>query len=114
MGFTLSYSATVYGIGIGGTVGVGFAIDGNGNISTYNYHGGGSVLGTPGFSGGVHTAVSNADTICDLSGPFKNVSLGGGWGPDATGDAFWGQGTHGQLVTGGGAHPGCGSGRERV
>jgi len=94
----------------GYTGGVGFAIDGNGDITTYGYRGPGGALGTPGISGGVHAAVSNADTVCDLAGPFKNVSLGGGWDPDATGDAFWGSGSHGQPVMGGGLTLGGGLG----
>lgn len=112
IGSTLSYYVTVDGVGIGGTAGVGFAIDGNGNIATYSYGGGGGALGTPGFSGGAQASVSNANTICDLAGPFRNLSLGGGWGPDATGDAFWGQGTQGQLVSGAGISLGGGLGAD--
>lgn len=110
MGLSISYSFTIGGIGIGGTASIGFALDGYGNIASYGYYGGGGALGTPGFSGGVNTAVSNGDTVCDLAGPFQNVSLGGGWGPDATGDAFWGEGSHGQLVEGAGLTLGVGVG----
>jgi uncharacterized protein RhaS with RHS repeats len=110
MGLSFSYSVTVGGVGFGGTGSIGFAVDGHGNIASYGYYGGGGALGTPGASGGVNTAVSNGDTVCDLEGPFKNVSLGGGWGPDATGDAFWGEGSHGQLVQGGGLTLGVGVG----
>jgi hypothetical protein len=34
-------------------------------------------------------SASNADSISDLAGLFTNMSLGGGWGPHATGDAFF-------------------------
>jgi hypothetical protein len=97
MGLSISYS-------------IAFALDGFGNIASYGYYGGGGALGTPGFSGGVNTAVSNGDTVCDLAGPFKNASLGGGWGPNATGDAFWGEGSQGQMVEGGGLTLGVGLG----
>lgn len=110
MGFSGSYYATVFGVGIRGTGGFGFAIDGHGNVTTYTYDGLGGALGTPGASVGVQAAVSNGSTVCDLAGPFSNVSLGGGWGPDATGDAFWGAGSQGQLVQGGGLTLGAGIG----
>jgi hypothetical protein len=110
LGFSGSYSATVGGVGIGGTAGFGFAIDGHGNITTYGFSGGGGALGTPGLSGGVQVAGSNADSVCDLKDKFNNVSLGGGWGADATGDAFWGSGSQGQLVQGAGLTLGAGIG----
>ena len=31
--------------------------------------------------------------LCDLNGPFVNVSAGGGLGPYASGDGFFGYGT---------------------
>lgn len=114
LGFAGSYAVTIGGIGFAGTAGLGFAIDGHGNITLYGFRGPGGVVGTPGLSGGVQVAVSNGDTVCDLAGPFKNVSLGGGWGPDATGDAFWGTGTQGQSVKRGRANSGGGSRRYRV
>ena len=110
MGFSGSYYATLDGVGIGVTGGFGFAIDGHGNITTYGYRGKGGALGTPGASGGVQIAVSNGNTVCDLAGPFNNANLGGGWGPDATGDAFWGTGSQGQRVEGGGLTIGGGIG----
>jgi RHS repeat-associated protein len=110
MGLSLSYSVTVAGIGFGYTGGFGFAIDGHGDITSYSYRGPGAAFGTPGISGGVHAAVSNGNSVCDLAGPFHNVSLGGGWGPDATGDGFWGTGSNGQRVEGGGLTLGAGIG----
>ena len=109
-GFAGSYAVTIAGIGIAGTAGFGVAIDGHGNIAVYGYRGPGGAVGTPGLSGGVQVAESNGNTICDLTGPFKNASLGGGWGPDAIGDAFWGTGTQGQSVQGAGLTLGAGLG----
>ena len=57
MGFSMSWAVAINGVGFGYTGRVGFAIDGNGNITTYGYRGPGGALGTPGISGGVHAAV---------------------------------------------------------
>ena len=88
---------------------VGFAIDGRGEIAPIYGGGGGLGIGT-GASGGVFIGASNANSVCDLGGPFDNLSLGGGWGPDATGDAFYGRGTQGQSVLGGTLTLGAGLG----
>jgi len=48
-------------------------------------------------------------TINDLGGPFTNGSLGGGWGPSASGDFFTGPSNNG-WVTGGGVTVGAGLG----
>ena len=110
IGFSFSYALTVGGVGVSGSLGFGAAIDGHGDIGTYTFNGKGGALGTPGLSGGVQLVASNADTICQLAGPFNNVSLGGGWGPDATGDGFWGQNANGKTVTGAGLTLGAGLG----
>ncbi|WP_338525221.1 RHS repeat-associated core domain-containing protein [Pseudomonas batumici] len=110
IGLSYSLSYTIFSAGLGGTAGFGGAIDGNGNITAYGFYGGGGTLGTPGVSSGVQVAMSNGNSVCDLAGPFSNVSLGGGWGPDATGDAFWGAGSEGQMVTGAGWTLGVGVG----
>lgn len=112
IGFSFSYSLTVGGVGVSGSLGFGAAFDGHGDIGTYTFSGKSGALGTPGLSGGVQLAASNADTICQLAGPFNNVSLGGGWGPDATGDGFWGQNANGQTVTGAGLTLGAGIGAD--
>jgi len=96
MGFSVSGSL----FGFSGTAFIGFAIDGNGDIAPIYGAGGGLGVGA-GVSGGVFIGTSNGNTVCDLGGPFDNLSLGGGWGPDATGDAFYGHGTQGQTVLGG-------------
>ena len=94
----LSGSYTLFGFTFTGSVG--FAIDGHGEIAAFYSGGGGPGIGV-GASGGVFVGASNANTVCDLGGPFANLSLGGGWGPDATGDAFLGYGTQSQRVEGG-------------
>ncbi len=109
LGFTINYTFSVFGYGVSGTASIGSAIDSSGNFGSYYGWGAGGGTGL-GASGGVHAAFSNANTICDLAGPFNNVSSGGGWGPDITGDAFWGTGSHGQRVEGGGLTFGAGAG----
>ena len=88
----------------------GIAFDGLGNIAGF--------IEIPIFgigtgaeaSGGVSFRMSNGDTIFDLAGPFTNISSGGGWGPFASGDAFFGFGQNGQRVEGGGITIGIGLG----
>jgi RHS repeat-associated protein len=76
----------------------GVAIDGTGAVGTYHVAGGGLGEGAD-VSGGLSVAVSNGHSISDLNGPFTNVSLGGGWGPHASGDGFSGGGVSGGGVT---------------
>lgn len=105
--------------GIGGTVNVqwgpvtitgsaGVVIDGYGHVGVYYLGGGGLGVGAK-ISGGVSVNASNAKTICDLSGPFNQGSLGGGWGPNASGDYFTGNSPNG-WVYGGGVTVGAGLG----
>jgi hypothetical protein len=42
--------------------------------------------------------VSNAKTICDLGGPFTNLSAGAGAGVDASVDRFFGTSDHGPVA----------------
>ena len=98
--FQMGFSGSFTFFGFSATGFVGFAIDGHGDIATIAGGGLGAGMGA-GASGGVFAGASNGDTVCDLSGPFDNISSGGGWGPDATGDAFYGYGANGQKVTGG-------------
>jgi hypothetical protein len=69
-------------------------------------------VGTGGdVSGGVSLKYSpNAPTICDLTGPFGNASIGGGAGPHGAGDYFWGTGRDGNAISGVGATFGAGVG----
>ncbi|WP_352498958.1 hypothetical protein [Mesorhizobium sp. M0030] len=88
----------------------GLAIDGTGALGTYYAAGGGLGVGAD-VSGGVSVAYSpNACSIDDLNGPFNNVSLGGGWGPHASGDGFFGKGANGRSIAGAGITLGAGLG----
>lgn len=98
-------------LAIGGTVNIdlwiinfsysgGVAIDNSGNLGTYYYPGIGLSAGVGG-AGGLSVSVSNANTICDLGGPFVNGSFGAGAGPDLSGDLFFGPSPGGQVVGGG-------------
>jgi RHS repeat-associated protein len=106
-------------IGVGITVNVqagpinfnfsgGVVVDSSGNVGTYTTGGGGLGVGAE-VSGGISVSGSNAQTINDLSGPFATGSLGGGWGPNASGDFFTGDSPHG-WVYGGGITVGAGLG----
>jgi len=86
----------------------GLAIDGFGNVGTYTSQGVGLGMGAT-VSCGISSSVSDAQTIFDLAGPFSTGSLGGGWGPDASGDYFAGLSLNG-WVTGGGVTIGAGLG----
>ena len=90
--------------------GAGIAIDGQGNIGTYLVAGGGAGAGAN-ASAGLTLGGSNGQTICDLGGPFGNISVGGGVGPAGSLDVFQGPSDHG-LVTGGGVTFGAGVGGE--
>ena len=106
MGFSGSISLP---FGFSFTGFVGFAIDGHGEIAPIYGGGLGQGMGE-GLSGGVFIGASNATSVCNLSGPFANLALGGGWGPDATGDAFYGLDSQGQSVLGGSVTVGAGLG----
>jgi hypothetical protein len=105
---------------IGGTINIqlgpinfqtsgGIAFDGYGNIGGYSAYGGGIGEGAQ-VSGGLNLNSGNANTICDLNGPFTNVSAGGGWGPSASGDAYYGYDSQGNRIEGGGITIGVGAG----
>ena len=88
---------------------VGIAVDGHGNIGTYDTGGLGVGAGA-GVSGGVSLNGSNGDTIQDLAGPFANVSGGLGAGINGSVEGFSGKGENGQTVAGGGVTIGVGAG----
>ncbi len=81
----------------------GIAVDSHGHLAVY--HGGGIGVGA-GARGsvGVQVAGSNANTVCDLGGPFVNVSATGGAGATGSVDFFTGNGNGpgGQVIGGGG------------
>jgi hypothetical protein len=90
------------------TFGGGFAIDSQGNVNAY-YKGGGWGAGA-GFRGGFNFAASDADTICDLMGPFVNQGGNLGLGAQVSLGAFEGQQTNGKDVFGLGIDLGFGEG----
>ena len=100
--FTAPWGGTVVFFG-------GIAIDTSGHIGTYSGGGLGLGVGAKGSSG-VSFGLSNASTICGLSGPFTDVSVGGGAGAAGTGDFFYGYDRSGNIVTGGGVTLGPGLG----
>ncbi|MFZ5884571.1 MAG: RHS repeat-associated core domain-containing protein, partial [Chloroflexota bacterium] len=112
LGFSVngSWMPTVFGVGPTGSVGVGIAFDGNGNVGGYWTAGGGAGLGTTGIVAGVQGAWSNGDTICDLGGYSTNVGLNAGFGFGGTVDTFGGRGTRNQPVGGVGITLGGGVG----
>jgi RHS repeat-associated protein len=90
--------------------GAGLAFDSHGGVGTYDYGGGGGGGAGAGVGGGVQFAVSDANRIKDLSGPFGNTSASAGDVVGASVDYFSGPGSCGQLVTGSGFTLGLGAG----
>ena len=88
----------------------GFTADTSGNFGLYYSGGAGAGLGDQ-VSGGVTGQVSNAHTICDLSGPFANLGGGGYWGGGGSGDSFLGTSNGAPILgTGGTIGGGYGAG----
>jgi RHS repeat-associated protein len=71
-GGTISFSFGAFNISLSG----GFVVDGHGNFGTVSTFGGLPGIATPGASAGPTLGWSNADTINDLSGPFKSATGG--------------------------------------
>jgi RHS repeat-associated protein len=105
LGVSVSYT---YG-SASGVAFAGLAVDSSGRLGTYWGGGLGGGVGA-GASGGVSGHVSNANSICDLAGPFDNISRGGGWGESATGDASFGKGPNNGNIWGAGGTYGLGLG----
>ena len=107
---TLSVGVTIDGLWgpFNGNLTAGIAIDLQGNLGVYWSWGGGLGVGER-LSGGINISVSNAKTVCDLSGPFANASGGGGLGAYGSANSFTGMSIDGQ-VTGWGITLGIGEG----
>jgi RHS repeat-associated protein len=103
-----AFSFTFWGINF--MFGGGFAIDSKGNIGAYTYEGGGAGIGS---GGGINLSVmaSNADTICDLQGPFANQGGDVGLGLNGSLDGFEGVQDNGKPVVGLGGSAGVGAGQ---
>jgi RHS repeat-associated protein len=113
IGFSFTYNLKIpyTPLGIAGSAGVGAAFDSTGQIAPYYYYGGGAGAGTSGADGGVQLAVSDANTVQDLAGPFANYSIDGGVGAGGNVDGFWGSDSTGcKVVRGGGVTIGGGGG----
>ena len=63
-----------------------------------------------GVSGGIAFGASNGDCIEDMAGPFTNISAEIGGGLDGSAEGFWGEGSKGQPIVGGGFTAGVGVG----
>jgi RHS repeat-associated protein len=89
-------------------VGFGIAFDGHGHIAVYGFGGAAAAAGAA-ADAGVSVQVSDAQTVCDLTGRFYNSSVhaGAGWGGSV--DAFTGQSPNGP-VSGGGVTLGAAAG----
>jgi len=101
IGFNYGWGNFFYSIGISG--------DTQGNINRYHTGGAGAALAA-GAVFGVTVQVSNAKCNKNLSGPFGYASVGGGLGPDASLDTFWGNSPNGSPVFGVGGTVGVGAG----
>jgi RHS repeat-associated protein len=93
----LSGSVTYNGFGVYGSIGL--AADNQGNLGWYWSWGGGAGVGL-GLSGslGIGGAISNAQNISDLAGPFGNASVVLGDGLGGTADVFFGPSPDGGVV----------------
>jgi RHS repeat-associated protein len=101
IGVSVSYTLGIFGgVGPSGNLFAGLTFDSEGNFGTYSGSGYGIGAGA-GLSGGISVQGSNAKTICDLRDKFDNISAGGGWGPSATGDGFYGDSPNGRVEGGG-------------
>jgi RHS repeat-associated protein len=87
-------------IGISIPLGVGIAVDTGGHVGVYGYWGGGVQIGAE-AEAGLSIQVSNAQTICDLGGPFANFSGHAGLGFGGSADFFSGSSQHGPVYGGG-------------
>jgi hypothetical protein len=89
-------------IGISIPLGVGIAVDTGGHVGVYGYWGGGVQIGAEAEAeAGLSIQVSNAQTICDLGGPFANFSGHAGLGFGGSADFFSGSSQHGPVYGGG-------------
>jgi RHS repeat-associated protein len=86
--------------GLSVPIGFGLAVDSEGHVAVYEYAGGGATVGAS-VEGGVSIQVSNAQTVCDLSGLFFNTSAHAGAGLGGSADYFTGNSPDGPVAGGG-------------
>jgi RHS repeat-associated protein len=91
----------VFAFGLAVTGGAGIAIDDMGHVAGYRILPLGGLGVGAGASGGITVAVSDAQTIASLRGPFADVSATGGAGVGITATYFQGEGQEpGEVVHG--------------
>jgi len=105
-----AFNGTFFGFNF--NFGGGIAFDGNGNVGAYSYNSIPGYGSGSGFGGSLGFQASNADTICDLRGPFANQGGDAGLGVKVSVDAFEGQQENGKNVFGLGAGLGFGEGAD--
>lgn len=94
--FQIGASGSYTFLGFSGTLSLGVAFDGHGDIAPYYIAGAGPGIGV-GESAGIQLAASDANTVCGLRGLFGNASAGGGDLLGGTVDGFWGKGSAGPV-----------------
>jgi RHS repeat-associated protein len=92
----VGYTVNVTFFFISVTTSVSVAVDFHGNATILATTGGGKGYGVK-ESAGWTVAVSNAVTVCDLTGPFNAASIGGGTGFGGSVDSFSGLSDHGWV-----------------
>jgi RHS repeat-associated protein len=95
IGATINFNLQLGPITIVGSAGV--ALDNHGNFGITLAPGGGVGVGLN-SSVTLSLQASNAKTICDLRGPFNNLSAGAGAGLDASLDSFYGTSDNGPVA----------------
>jgi RHS repeat-associated protein len=109
VGLAGSLNLPIFGpVGFGGT-GFGDIVFDGSKLAWY-YGGGGGLGGGVGSAFGIQFGGSNANSVCDLRGPFSFASASGGEGIVVGGEKYSGSGSHGQSVTGGNFFVGGGGG----
>jgi RHS repeat-associated protein len=109
IGISGTINIPFYGpVGIGGGGFYGIAYDGT-TFATYKGAGVGVGAGAGG-SLGIEFGASNADSVCDLVGPFGWISASGGEGLIIGGEGYTGSGSKGQSIYGGNFFIGGGGG----
>ena len=87
--FQIGFSGSYTLLGVSGTLSIGVAFDGHGNVAPYYVGGLGAGAGLGGIAG-LQFAGSDANTVCNLSKGFGNASAGFGDLAAASVDGFRG------------------------
>ena len=97
---TIGWTGNFSGQSTTGTATIALAIDSSGGVAVTGTIGGGLLTTTGGAqeSDGLSIGFSNAKTVCDLSGPFVEATVGGGAGAGGAGSVFGGTSPDGTVV----------------